>query len=151
MSIIKQSLAFPFFSLHFTPGKPRTSVLHRDSCCGLYLSKSRGNEAGEGRKVWLPGDRQGHGRKNSRMYLSSYPSPTQCNRGRQSNLRRRGVKSKDGGQVLERGGKHKLKNEVKVSGEMIDQMEESEKQKHWRHGLALTHVQQQSLMPSRCA
>lgn len=47
--------------------------------------------------------------------------------------------------------KHKLKPEVMLNKEMIDQLGKAKKEEHGRHGLELTYVQQQSLMPSRCA
>lgn len=68
-------------------------------------------------KVGLPGDEDGRRREARRRYLGSRPSQG-C---RRSHPPRRGARIKGGGQVLERGGKHELRKEVKVNGEAIDQ------------------------------
>lgn len=88
--------------------------MHRDSLRGVYVFQKAEEKRG---KVWLPGDEDGHRREARRRYLDSRHSPG-C---RRSHPPRKGARIKGGGQVLERGGKHKLRKEVKVNGEAIDQ------------------------------
>lgn len=68
-------------------------------------------------EVRVPGDEDGRRRDARRRYLHSRPSQG----GRRSHPSRKEARIKGGGQVLERGGKHELRKEVKVNREAIDQ------------------------------
>lgn len=68
---------------------------------------------------------------------------------RKAEQRNRGdVRSKDGGQVLERGVKDKLQIEVMLNNEVIGQTGE-QKHRSTGDGLAFTYVPQWCWMPSR--